>query len=544
MMISSVNSRWVKAASGRIAFVRCGEYFVHEIPYSESNVRAVMNFRGRELPEPGRLAGYAWLIERHNLRVALPHRLCAVAERHHPVSTADWRMMLPRQMPAETTAANLIFAIRNEGLDLSVLERLTHTVDDQEIAQVVKGASGLYARRLWFIWEWLSDRRLPIPDLGKVTYAPLLDPEVYVALSEGEKSSRHKVIDNLPGTRAFCPLVRRSAALDDLLKQDLAARARRIVEDAPADLISRAAAFMLLNDSKASFAIERERPGPGRATRWARAIAEAGVRDISIAELERLQQIVIEDTRFVGMGLRRKGGFIGRHERDTQAPLPVHISARHQDLVDLMTGLQAFERRAIERGLDPVVAAALLAFGFVYIHPFEDGNGRLHRYLIHHILARAGFNPPGIVFPVSAAIHRRIETYAQVLESISAPRLDLVDWKPTKDGNVEVLNDTAHLYRFFDMTKHAEFLAECVQETIEVDLPKEIAFLRAFDRFKAGVDEIVDMPGPVLDLLLRFLSQNRGRLSKRAREKEFRALTEVEIETIELLYALSWPEAT
>jgi hypothetical protein len=37
--------------------------------------------------------------------------------------------------------------------------------------------------------------------------------------------------------------------------------------------------------------------------------------------------------------------------------------------------------------VDPVVAAAILAFGFVYIHPFEDGNGRIHRYLIHHVLA-------------------------------------------------------------------------------------------------------------------------------------------------------------
>ena len=38
-----------------------------------------------------------------------------------------------------------------------------------------------------------------------------------------------------------------------------------------------------------------------------------------------------------------------------------------------------------------MVAAAAVAFGFVYIHPFEDGNGRLHRWRIHHVLARAGF---------------------------------------------------------------------------------------------------------------------------------------------------------
>ena len=40
---------------------------------------------------------------------------------------------------------------------------------------------------------------------------------------------------------------------------------------------------------------------------------------------------------------------------------------------------------AFDRGpaglMDPIVAAAVLAFGFVYVHPFEDGNGRIHRYL-------------------------------------------------------------------------------------------------------------------------------------------------------------------
>jgi Fic family protein len=36
---------------------------------------------------------------------------------------------------------------------------------------------------------------------------------------------------------------------------------------------------------------------------------------------------------------------------------------------------------------------------FVYIHPFDDGNGRLHRYLIHHVLSRTRFTPAGLVLP-------------------------------------------------------------------------------------------------------------------------------------------------
>ena len=166
--------------------------------------------------------------------------------------------------------------------------------------------------------------------------------------------------------------------------------------------------------------------------------------------------------------------------------MPEHISARHEDLPSLIAGMVAFDRGAALK-LDPVVAAAVLAFGFVYIHPFEDGNGRIHRYLIHHVLAQRGFNPSGIVFPVSAAILERIDDYRRVLENYSRRLLPLIQWEPTKDGNVNVLNDTADYYRFFDATPHAEFLYGCVQKTIGEDLPREIDFLRRYDRFREQI---------------------------------------------------------
>jgi Fic family protein len=189
--------------------------------------------------------------------------------------------------------------------------------------------------------------------------------------------------------------------------------------------------------------------------------------------------------------------------------------------------------------MDPVVAAAAVAFGFVYIHPLEDGNGRLHRWLIHHVLARAGYNPPGIIFPVSAAILREIDAYRRVLESYSEPLLPLIEWRATDTGNVEVLNDTADYYRYFDATEHAEFLYHCVRETVERDLPAEVSYLEAYDRFVRGVQEMVDMPASTVDLLHRFLRQNSGRLSQRARTREFAALTDEEIARVEQLYERS-----
>jgi Fic family protein len=202
----------------------------------------------------------------------------------------------------------------------------------------------------------------------------------------------------------------------------------------------------------------------------------------------------------------------------------------------------AYAARGVAGRVDPVVVAAAVAFGFVYVHPFSDGNGRLHRWLIHQVLAAAGYNPPGVVFPVSAAILRNIQSYREVLESHSRPLLDYIDWRAAPNGNIEVLNDTGDYYRYFDATMHAEFLYRCVEQTIERDLPDEVAYLQAYDRFAHGIQEIADMPAEKIELLHRFLRQENGRLSKRARENEFAALTDREAEQIESLYRASFED--
>jgi hypothetical protein len=130
-----------------------------------------------------------------------------------------------------------------------------------------------------------------------------------------------------------------------------------------------------------------------------------------------------------------------------------------------------------------------------------------------------------------------------VLESYSRPLLSFIEWEPTERGNVRVLNDTADYYRYFDATAHAEFLYRCVEETVEHDLPEEVAFLEAYDRFVSQLQSIVDMPQQLMDLLHRFLVQNGGRLSKRARTREFAKLTDAEVERIERLFAGSHARA-
>ena len=202
----------------------------------------------------------------------------------------------------------------------------------------------------------------------------------------------------------------------------------------------------------------------------------------------------------------------------------------------LLSGLIKTYKLLNDSDYDAVLTATLIAFGFVFIHPFEDGNGRIHRYLFHHVLAEKGFVSKGLVFPVSAVILARINDYRQILELYSKPRLNLIAWRPLEKGNIEVLNDTINLYRYFDATKQAEFFFECVEETINKILPEEVEYLKKYDLLNNFLKNYIDMPDKLVDLLIRFLNQNNGRLSNRAREKEFSALTDKEVQTIEDMY--------
>jgi hypothetical protein len=161
----------------------------------------------------------------------------------------------------------------------------------------------------------------------------------------------------------------------------------------------------------------------------------------------------------------------------------------------------------------------------------------VHRWLLHHVLARRGFNPVGINFPVSAVFLERIEAYRATLEHFSRPRLPLTQWETTPDLNVRVLNDTSDLFRFFDATNEAEFLAACVLETVRNTLPREVDYLRGYDLAKGRIQAFLEMPEQQFDLMLGFLRQNAGRFSKRAREREFAALTDEEVSAIEGIYA-------
>ena len=491
-------------------------------------------FQGETVPQDTRLAGWAAVTQALGVKGPVRRPAC-VSAKHVNGSIREekaWRIFDRRYWPGETFADQLTFALRHENLDLLLLKRIFDAVDRKDVEAFVRATpTGIPARRVWFLYEQLTGRTLDVEDDPGVPAVDVLDPKVYFT-GKSRLSRRHRVRDNLLGTGKFCPIIRRTKTLTDFVGRGLAAKAAQTVGRTGAHLLARAASFLLLADSRASFEIEGERPPRNRLERWGRAVLQAGKNKLTLDEIVRLQGVLIEDERFVHVGLRPDGAFLGERDHNGD-PLPEFIGARPSDLQDLMAAMLEANDRMSKDGVDPVVQAAATAFGFVYIHPFQDGNGRVHRCLIHHVLAERKFAPPGMVFPVSSVMLGRIDDYRKTLQEHAGPLMNFIEWRATPGRNVEVLNDTADLYRYFDGTEAVEFLYACVTRTVEHDLPREIDYLRRHDEALRRIMETVEMPDRLAENLLMFTRQNKGKLPSRRRTGEFKKLTDTEVAMLE-----------
>ena len=182
--------------------------------------------------------------------------------------------------------------------------------------------------------------------------------------------------------------------------------------------------------------------------------------------------------------------------------------------------------------IDPVILATLIAFGFVFIHPFMDGNGRIHRYLIHEVLTKAGFTPRGIILPVSAVILANLHDYVSVLEDFSKPLQARTIYNPDTPDITATGNDSVY-FRYFDATPQAEFLYQALIRTVEDDLEKEIKYLLGFEQAYTALNELLDWPSHRLELFIRVVRQNNGTLSKSKQKNYFDWMTNEEIQKAE-----------
>jgi len=433
----------------------------------------------------------------------------------------------PKSYAVADLYANLKFAMRYEPVDLRIWAAAFEVIDKQWMeVQINNEPTGVYARRIWYLYELLTGEILNVPDVPQTGKIDLLNEKFHIT-GPPEYIRRQRVNDNLLGNDRYCPLIRRTDKLTGLINENLEAQAKTLISNCDPVILARAVNYLYTKETKSSFAIEGETVSKDRAERFVAVLSHAADFNTSSKEsLIKLQNSIV-DPRYAVSNYREIQNYVGQTMMDYSEQIH-YVCPKPEDVKDLMAGWMKFVERINHPKTDAVCAAAATAFGFVFIHPFEDGNGRIHRFLIHHILAKMNFTPPELLFPVSAVMLRNASDYAKVLEEFSSNILPFIDYDLNSDGTMNVNNDTAKLYLYWDATAFAEYLYECIRETIQKDLNEELGFLAMFDKAMKATKEIVDMPNQKASLLVRMILQNKGKLSKIKREK-FAELTDEEI---------------
>jgi hypothetical protein len=484
---------------------------------------------------PKNPVGAAWLAQAYQLFPTghMPVQSQIGGRRATHIRLNDRLETYPETMrPSGEPAAHLQFHLRHEVPHLEFLSRLFAKTGSNFVqAWVDTEPTGQYARRAAFLYEWLTEDTLQLPQRIGGNYVDAIDNTKLVAASANHsvKVPRWRINDNLPGTRYFCPTIVKTEAAIQAMALDVPQLFQNLKNEFGEDLLQRAAVWMTLRESKASFAIEGEADRASRIERFADVIARRtghGNSLLSDAPLAQLQsEILGERTTLTRFGLRQSPVFIGETVRYQNV---VHyVAPPADDVASMLEGLRAFLKRT--QGQSPVMRSAVAAFGFVYIHPLADGNGRVHRLLINDILRRDGAVPEPVIVPVSAVItddpaERR--QYDRVLDEVSKPLMQLAREHITftstlttyPDGVVSnfEFNGNEQLrpeWRYIDLGPHVTYLSNIVKRTLTEQMREQSRYLRNHGHARLALKEIVEMPDHQADRILRSIEQNNGDLS-------------------------------
>ena len=434
--------------------------------------------------------------------------------------------------PDATIEAHLAFAFRYEPIHLEFLTRLFADIDPAILEEWVRREpTGQFARRAGFFFEWLTDGRLDVPDTVAGNYVDAIDPDQYFTAKRSVNCQRWRVRDNLPGTRDFCPIVMRTDAVKEGEAYDCGAALRRLEVQFGAELLLRSANWLSHKESRASFLIEHEEQHLDRVRRFAAVMGRRCGADgdpLQEAALTQLQEEILgKATRY---GLRKSPVFVGHNGGfisvvDYIAPQWEHARA-------LLVGLSSTMEKT--RLQSPVLRAAVASFGFVYIHPMADGNGRISRFLVNDVLRRDGAVPAPFILPISATITNNTSEragYDRALESFSKPlmlrfadRYDFGAETECEDGvhtnfRFNAYEEGLPAWRYPDLTFQVEYVAHVIRMTIEQEMSNEAVYLRDQERAREAVKNWLEGPDSDIDAIIRSLKQNSWRLSGNLRKQ-------------------------
>ncbi|MBX8589736.1 Fic family protein, partial [Pseudomonas cichorii] len=343
----------------------------------------------------------------------------------------------------------------------------------------------------------------------------------------GERNSRWRVEFNGIGTLTYCATVERTPEIVAMLEHDILRRAQAFIQSLPSGMMDRAINWAYLHETQDSFAIEKEAPSEEKSRRFIQLLRQAHERlPLSEEYLVALQNATLSNPYAMAAAFRHEQNHLAN---GLQGAAGVTYVPPDPELCrELMEQLMTFGNEAATQ-IDPLVAAAIISFGFVFLHPFMDGNGRLSRFLIHQTLCRTGALENGLLLPVSVAMKREERLYLETLQAFSRPAREFWDVRWIDQGNMS-FNFTGHpaIYRFWDATPGVRFTMEMAKRALEVELREETVFLENYDKIVRAVDERYDVRGSDLSNLVMMCLTQQGIVSNH-RRKQYRYKVQEEV---------------
>lgn len=376
---------------------------------------------------------------------------------------------------------NLNTIFKEEIIDMNLIHKILTKIDRISLINYIKtNKADILARKLWFLYEYYINSLDEIADLSNVmnlTHESILNDELQITLNVGEISKRHYIINNMISSGKLFICIERTHYIKDnenVLKQ-LLKSLNKNDEISPERINS----HIYKKETKFSYLIENETIEDSNNVLY----DKLNSFEFNKQELIKLQNDIVTDfykskdwrniQSYVG-GTSRVRGYSYREIYDYICPKP-------NDVGKLMQWLFELNEKLNKSDIDLTIYASILSFLFVYIHPFNDGNGRISRFLINWLLYKQKLN----ILPLSAVIYNNITNYHDALNEFSVKIEPHIEYNKNRDGSIQVLDDTIQYYQFINLTKQTEYLFKTLIEAKYYYLC-EFKFLSIFDDMKAN----------------------------------------------------------
>lgn len=489
--------------------------------------------------------GCEWLAKRYKINTVFPFRVRSKIGTIKRVDASDGfksQEFPPAFRPEDSFSGHMTFTLKYEGIHLEFLSRLFSLpeVKEELIAWISNEPTGSYARRTAFFYEWFNEDELPADKVAG-NYVDAVDETEYFTSANPLLNRRWHVRDNLPGSLEFCPMIQLS---EDVKAADSYNCTEKLIEleaKFGVDIIQRSAIWLTIKESRASFAIEHEEDQSDRIRRFASVMeSRCGNEGNPLSEkaLVDLQSGILGDSA-TNYGIRKSPVFVGHSGDYTE--IVDYIAPNFTNINSLLDGLRYSLQSTV--GKSSIIRATISSFGFVYIHPMADGNGRISRFLVNDVLRRDNAIPAPFILPISATITNTAAAragYDKSLEYFSRPLMHKCSGKyrfgkdrEYADGIISNFEFSGYdemlpAWRYPDLTSHAEYLFGVIKLAIEKEMNDEAQYMRNVHQARRDIKEILEAPDPSIDRIIRSVKSNNWVISAKLIE-EFPVLTNEKI---------------